>query len=76
MIQENKTGFLFEPGNYEDLASVLESVSKQQLHAMSRACNEAAMSYSMENHLDRLMAVYGGRQEKPEVKREHESLIY
>ena len=76
MIQEKKTGFLFDPGNYEDLASVLESVSKQQLHAMSPACNEAAMSYSMENHLNRLMAVYRGRQEKPEVQGEHEGLIY
>ena len=61
MIQENKTGFLFESGSYEDLASVLERVSRQQLHGMSLACNEAAMNYSMENHLDRLLAVYRGR---------------
>jgi len=62
MIQENKSGFLFEPGDHKALASVLMSVSSKQLHSMSRSCHEAARSYSMDNHLDRLMAVYRGRQ--------------
>lgn len=61
MIQENKTGFLFEPGDHEALASVLGSVSKKQLNGMSRSCHEAVRNYSMDNHLDRLMAVYKGR---------------
>jgi glycosyltransferase involved in cell wall biosynthesis len=61
MIQEKKTGFLFEPGDQEALASVLRSVSREQLHTMSRSCHEAARNYSMDNHLDRLMAVYKRR---------------
>jgi len=76
MIQENKTGFLFEPGDHEALASILQSVSKKRLRTMSRSCHEAARNYSMDNHLHRLMAVYKGRQEKPEVNRGHESPVY
>lgn len=62
MIQENKTGFLFEPGDHKDLASVLKSVSRKQLQSMSRSCHEAARNNSMDNHLDNLMAVYRGGQ--------------
>jgi len=62
MIQENKTGFLFESGDHKDLASVLKNVSRNQLHSMSRSCQEAARNNSMDSHLDRLMVVYRGRQ--------------
>jgi glycosyltransferase involved in cell wall biosynthesis len=76
MIQENKTGFLFEPGDQEALASVLRSVSKKQLHSMSRSCHKAARNYSMDNHLKRLMAVYKGGQEKPEVNSDRGNPVY
>ena len=58
MIQENKTGFLFEPGNAAALASILRSISLEQLGRMSHECQKAALTYTMENHLEKLLALY------------------
>jgi glycosyltransferase involved in cell wall biosynthesis len=58
MIAENRTGFLFEPGDESDLVSVLQNISKERLGKMANDCRQAAMSYSMENHLDKLFEVY------------------
>ena len=60
MIAENKTGFLFEPGDESGLVSVLQNISKERLRQMANDCRQAAMSYSMENHLDKLFEVYAG----------------
>jgi glycosyltransferase involved in cell wall biosynthesis len=60
MIAENKTGFLFEPGDESGLVSVLQNISKERLRQMANDCRQAAMSYSMENHLDKLFEVYTG----------------
>jgi glycosyltransferase involved in cell wall biosynthesis len=58
MIAENKTGFLFEPGDESGLVSVLQNISKERLRQMANDCRQAAMSYSMENHLDKLFDIY------------------
>jgi glycosyltransferase involved in cell wall biosynthesis len=60
MIAENKTGFLFEPGDESGLVSVLQSISKERIRQMANHCRQVAMSYSMENHLDKLFEVYTG----------------
>lgn len=60
MIAENKTGFLFEPGDESGLVSVLQNISKKRLRQMANDCRQAAMSYSMENHLDKLFDLYTG----------------
>lgn len=66
MIQENKTGFLFEPGDTSGLASVLQRISLEKLRTMSHYCRKAAEKYRMEAHLEKLIALYselveGGR---------------
>ena len=58
MIQENKTGFLFEPGNVSFLASILRRISLEQLRKMTHDCQKAAQTYTMENHVQKLLAVY------------------
>ena len=58
MIAENKTGFLFEPGDESGLVSVLQSISKEGLRQMANDCQQAAATYSMENHLDKLFEIY------------------
>ncbi|MGB6382032.1 MAG: glycosyltransferase family 4 protein, partial [Syntrophobacteria bacterium] len=60
MVAENKTGFLFEPGDQSGLVSVLQNISKERLRQMANDCRQAAMSYSMENHLDKLFDLYTG----------------
>jgi glycosyltransferase involved in cell wall biosynthesis len=58
MIQENKTGFLFEPGNVSSLASILRRISLEQLRNMTHDCQKAAQIYTMKNHVEKLLAVY------------------
>ncbi len=58
MIAENKTGFLFEPGDESGLVSVMQNISKERIRQMADDCRQAAMSYSMENHLDKLLELY------------------
>ncbi len=58
MINESETGFLFEPGDESGLASIFQDISKERLGAMASTCQEAAMSYSMENHIEKLMSIY------------------
>ena len=58
IIQEKKTGFLFEPGNAAELASILGSISKKQLEPMRKHCRTAAMEFTMEKHLERMVALY------------------
>ena len=58
MIQENKTGFLFEPGNASSLASILRRISLEQLQKMVDDCQKAAQTYSMESHVEKLLAAY------------------
>jgi glycosyltransferase involved in cell wall biosynthesis len=58
MIRENKTGFLFEPGNISSLASILRRISLEQLRRMTHDCQKAAKTYTMENHLEKLLSLY------------------
>ena len=58
IISDNKTGFLFEPGDESGLVSVLQNISKERLREMASDCRQAAMTYSMENHLDKLFDIY------------------
>jgi glycosyltransferase involved in cell wall biosynthesis len=58
MIKPDETGFLFEPGDDNGLAVLLQSLSKDQLRKMVSACLQAAMDHSMEKHLERLMDLY------------------
>jgi glycosyltransferase involved in cell wall biosynthesis len=70
MIQENKTGFLFEPGNASSLASILRRISLEQLRRMTPDCQKAAQIYTMENHVEKLLAVYNSLAKlNPEEKR-------
>ncbi len=59
MIKQDETGFLFEPGDDQGLAALLQSLSKDQLRTMESACLQAAMDHSMDRHLQRLMRIYG-----------------
>jgi len=58
MIREWETGFLFAPGDEGILAEIFNGITKEQLREMSPACQELAVSYSMERHLERLMEVF------------------
>ena len=58
MIQENKTGFLFNSGDVSGLVSLLRSISLEKLRAMSHNCRKAAEKYGMETHLEKLLALY------------------
>jgi len=58
MIKQDETGFLFEPGDEEGLATLLRNLSKEQLGKMEPACQQAALDHSMEKHLERLMDLY------------------
>lgn len=58
MIEEHKTGFLFQPGDEAGLAEIFRSISKRRLSEMAGDCQEAAMSRSMNNHFARLMTIY------------------
>jgi glycosyltransferase involved in cell wall biosynthesis len=59
MIKQDETGFLFEPGDENGLAALLQNLSKEQLRKMEPACQQAAMDHSMERHLQGLMRIYG-----------------
>ena len=59
MIKQDETGFLFEPGDEEGLAKLLQYLSKEQLRKMVSACQQAAMEHSMDRHLQGLMRIYG-----------------
>jgi glycosyltransferase involved in cell wall biosynthesis len=58
MIRQDETGFLFEPGDDKGLAALLQNISKEQLHNMESACQQAALDHSMDHHLESLMEVY------------------
>ena len=58
MIRENRTGYLFEPGDESALSSVFKSISRKQLRTMAHHCQRFAMDYSLEKHQARLMAIY------------------
>jgi glycosyltransferase involved in cell wall biosynthesis len=58
MIQENKTGFLFEAGNASALASIFGSISLKRLRDMAHDCQKVALTYRMENHLEKLLTIY------------------
>ena len=58
MIEQDKTGFLFEPGDDKGLAALLQNLSKEQLRKMGSTCQQAAMDHSMDRHLQELMRIY------------------
>jgi glycosyltransferase involved in cell wall biosynthesis len=58
MIQENKTGFLFEAGNASALASIFGSITLKRLRNMAHDCQKVALTYRMENHLEKLLTIY------------------
>lgn len=60
MIREGETGFLFSPGDERVLEGILKGIAKEQLREMAPACQEMAIRYSMENHLESLMEVFQG----------------
>jgi len=60
-IQDGVTGFLFEPGNSDDLASKIRYLWEHPdlCHQMGQAGREKALrEYSPEKYYERLMAVY------------------
>ena len=65
MIKQDETGFLFEPGDDQGLAALLQSLSKEQLRKMVPACLQTAMDHSLEHHLERLTEVYQSLRESP-----------
>jgi glycosyltransferase involved in cell wall biosynthesis len=58
MIEENKTGYLFEPGNASSLAAILRRISLEQLRRMAHDCQKTAQNYTMENHVEKLLDAY------------------
>ncbi|MGA2507221.1 MAG: glycosyltransferase [Chitinispirillaceae bacterium] len=56
-IIEQKTGILFSPGNSIDLARVFSQIinNKQVVLSMRKNCFEAALSNTMDTHIDRII---------------------
>jgi glycosyltransferase involved in cell wall biosynthesis len=71
MVQEGKTGFLFDPGDANDLSDVLDHVAqlpKMAIEAMGlTARNEIEDAYSTEVHYQQLMAIYKNLQGKQKI---------
>lgn len=61
IIQEGKTGNLFDPGSVDGLASVLEKAIKNEipLGDLSINCFEVAKKYSIDEITNRYLDVYG-----------------
>jgi glycosyltransferase involved in cell wall biosynthesis len=60
LVEEGHNGYLFEPGNIEQLKAILGSLvanptSLEQLH---KGSFESSKSYEMDKHLDQLEALY------------------
>lgn len=64
MIDENKNGFLFKAGSYEDLNNAIykfESLeSKEKEHFSEYSLDLVNTKFSKENHLKNLLNIYGG----------------
>ncbi len=60
IIQEDHTGFLFEPGNVEELTDILEKVinNKEKLIKMGENAFKEAKKYSIENNIHKLEEIY------------------
>lgn len=59
MIQENKTGFLFKPGDIESLVKIMSHVLKgDNLNDLSQNCWQRAKKYSLNIYIKKLEEIY------------------
>ncbi|MFN3527797.1 MAG: glycosyltransferase family 4 protein [Candidatus Altarchaeaceae archaeon] len=60
VIKEGHNGFLFEPGNVEQLKQILENIieNPEQLKELSKNAFESAKQYSMDKYIEKLLDIY------------------
>ncbi len=58
IIEHGVNGMLFEPGNFRDLASKINSLEKTNLEEMGRVAKQRVMVLSPENNLKQLLSLY------------------
>jgi glycosyltransferase involved in cell wall biosynthesis len=60
LIEENKNGYLFQPGNQEELQSILERLieNPETLKRLEKGAFESASQYSMENYVNAFEEIY------------------
>jgi glycosyltransferase involved in cell wall biosynthesis len=73
LVLQGKTGYLFEPGDVRQLASILQNISKESLQRMAPACQEMVRNYSTAKHLDRLITIYSEvKQSGAQISKEYD----
>ncbi|MDY9923101.1 glycosyltransferase family 4 protein [Methanobacterium sp.] len=60
LIEDNHNGYLFKPGNEEELQEILEELIKnpESLKQLEKGAFESASKYSMENYLQAFEEIY------------------
>jgi len=60
LIKDNYNGFLFEPGNTEQLKGILDNIieNPQQLKELSKNAFESVKQYDMNKHIKKLLEIY------------------
>jgi len=61
LIEDNKTGFLFPPGDISNLAQkikALNDITTEQREIMAKAIKEKIIPLELNNHLDKLKNIY------------------
>lgn len=62
LIQDGNTGFLYEPGNIEQLAKIIEYIGQNKADAekiVRNAQEYAVKNFDSENYVDKLLDIYG-----------------
>ena len=57
LIEENLTGWLFEPGSEQELKKLV-SVNKEKIDEMRNSCLEKAKEYVIDKYMNRLEEIY------------------
>ena len=52
LVENDKTGWLFEPGNMEGLENIIKNININNINIIKYNCLKKAEEYNLENYLD------------------------
>ncbi|PKM91395.1 hypothetical protein CVU82_02245 [Candidatus Falkowbacteria bacterium HGW-Falkowbacteria-1] len=58
LIEDKKSGFLFENGNYKDLSEVIDSVDDYDLNKIKSKAKEISDKLNINSHLEKILNIY------------------
>ena len=58
LIEDGKSGFLFENGNYHQLAEKIDNLNKYDLLSIKKMAQKSVFDLNVDNHLKNILDIY------------------